>query len=268
MAVLAGRSPTVGVESLQVLVGKSGIAIMAQGTLETAHDARAGSIRRSRNWGMSMGNRKQFESSGTVRVAIGSCATARIPTPPSRRFLRPARRMATLLVLAVIVVGLAPRALARSADTDQSDSVHNAKGYDRNSAYLNIDGPDVDAFNFNFVTQFALGVGMTYPENAGVSLKLNLTYNSRVSNWQKRTLERKGFRIRRQNPYGLGFDVNLGKIINTTGKFGAPSAVMAYVDSSGASHRLAQVATSPEYRTRDGSHIRAVLSSDGACQRL
>jgi RHS repeat-associated protein len=170
-------------------------------------------------------------------------------------------RTALVAALCVVVGSLA--VWAKGGGSGDSTSAVNSKGYDRGSAYLKIDGPDINAFNLNFVVQFPLAVGLNYPENAGVGLQLNLTYDSHVVYEQKRG--RKRFvRVRRQNPFGLGFDLTLGKIV------GHPShdylslahtARLLYVDSSGASHSLAYFQTTTagdEWRTHDGSHIRAI----------
>jgi hypothetical protein len=112
------------------------------------------------------------------------------------------------LAVALIALSSLP-ASAKDSDTTNAGSAHNETGYSRDSVYASIDGADINAFNFNFVTQFPLAVGLSYPENAGVQLQLNLTYNSRVAYWHKSDLHRKFLRTRRQNPFGLGFDLVL-----------------------------------------------------------
>jgi RHS repeat-associated protein len=155
---------------------------------------------------------------------------------------------------------------------DPSSAV-NSKGYDRNTAYLTIDGPAINAFNLNFMVQFPLAVGLSYPENAGLNLQVDLRYNSRVTSLQNRGIAaslHRYHRIRRQNPFGLGFDVSVGRIIRYAKQDGdisptaTPSGRLSYVDSSGASHDLAFFQTTPsgdEWRTHDGSHIRAVWAN-------
>ena len=110
---------------------------------------------------------------------------------------------------------LSPGASAKGPDPAQSGSAYNEKRYNRDSVYASINGPDIDAFNFNFVFDLPLAIGLNYPENAGLSLQVNLAYNSNVSYWQRAAYHRRFWRIRRRNPFGLGFDVNLGRIITT-----------------------------------------------------
>ena len=172
------------------------------------------------------------------------------------------RRVRRWLLLSLVLAHSGPSALGKYADGNETTGAVNAKGYDRNSVYLDLDGPKIDVFNFNFSTQFPLAVGLSYPENAGLTLRLSLAYNSRIWNWQNRQLHRKLVRVRRQNPVGLGFDLSLGRIVKVPVKIG--DGPYAYVESSGATHRLTPLASgSNDYRTHDGSHIRAVLTNNG-----
>jgi RHS repeat-associated protein len=169
-------------------------------------------------------------------------------------------------VVAVVAVLAAagtfgPGVFGKGPDPAESGSAYNEKGYNKDSVYTSIDGPAVNAFNFNFVVDWPLAIGPSYPENAGLALQLSLNYNSRVWHWQNSAYHRRFMRVRRQNPYGLGFDITLGRIIARVAPNGA--GPWAYVDSSGAEHVLSPVsAGSTEYRSHDGSHLRGVLTND------
>src|SRR5262249_40226297 len=145
------------------------------------------------------------------------------------------RTLLPVIVLAA-VFSLTPAVRAKGPDPAGAGSAYDERGYQRDSVYTGVDGPAVNAFNFNFVFDLPFQIGLEYPENANVTLRLALTYNSRVWRWQNVALHRKFLRVRRQNPYGLGFDINLGRIISTQMK--GSTSPYTYVDASGAEHRL------------------------------
>jgi len=193
------------------------------------------------------------------QASISTPGHAKKSSPPARW----TRRTRFSLGALIVMFALSTSSFGKNADENDSGSAVNSKGYDRGSLFLDLDGPTINAFNFNFATQFPLAVGMSYPENAGISLRLNLAYNSRVWNWQNRATHRKLVRIRRQNPVGLGFDLSLGRVVFVPTNIG--DGMYGYVDSSGATHKLfPTVPGGSDYRTHDGSHIRAVLTGSGA----
>jgi RHS repeat-associated protein len=165
---------------------------------------------------------------------------------------------------ALLGLSVATVALGMPVDENEDTSVLNSRGYDRNSLFVAIDGPEINAFSFNFVVRFPLAIGLKYPENAGLDLQPNLTYSSRVTHFQSRDHKHQFFRIRRQNPFGLGFDLSLGRIVGRQRWDDVDYSTLGhwqFIDSSGAGHalKLQQTgANGDEWRTHDGSHIRAV----------
>jgi len=140
-------------------------------------------------------------------------------------------------------------------------------GYDPQQVFIDLNGEDINAFNFNFLIQFTLPIGRAYPENAGVGLNLTLTYNSRAWSWEGfDCFGREFFRVRRENPVGLGFDLSLGRIIRKHLIFGssgdgngqADAYYWAYVGPDGASHILHESAVADTYYTTDGTHLKVV----------
>jgi len=176
----------------------------------------------------------------------------------------PTRTYATAMLVGCMAALVSP-AFSFSGEEDDAGSAQNSKGYNANDVFVTIDGSDINAFNFNFVTQFPLAIGLTYPENGNLGLALQLVYNSRVWFWQFSLCHYvKYFRIRRENPVGLGFDLSLGRIV--VGLVPQGPGPWQYVEPSGARHNLVfyrTTAEGEEYRTHDGSHLKAVKNASG-----
>src|SRR5262245_11164836 len=88
-----------------------------------------------------------------------------------------------VIVLAVGVLEV-PVVRAKNPDPAEAGSAYDEKGYQRDSVYTSVDGPAVNAFNFNFVFDLPFQIGLEYPENANLTLRVALTYNSRLWHWQ------------------------------------------------------------------------------------
>ena len=185
------------------------------------------------------------------------------------------RRFPALLFGLALVVQLSSvsTALARKGLPDDGVSATNILGYDPNTAYLPVDAGTVNAFNFNYVASFPIAIGLDYPENAGVRLSLDLYYNSHVAFWQSVPCYHSRFlRVRRENPFGLGFDLHFGRIVYKTstatcvGGVAPEDGWYSYVAPDGAFHILhfeRDIPEGQEWLSKDGSDLRAVKVEQG-----
>ena len=152
------------------------------------------------------------------------------------------------------------------------------QGIDPQAVFDNIDGTAVNAFNFNFLLAFSTGVGLSYPENAGVTLQAIRYYNSQhTTDVYVGCYFQEFKRLRRQNPMGLGWEFSFGRIIQVhnsdkrswcSGPYTNPDNMprdetnWAYIAPNGSRHVLEGYSTGPnspnEYRSHDGSYLRAL----------
>jgi hypothetical protein len=77
--------------------------------------------------------------------------------------MTPRRAVLVGLGLVVVTQWASSDALGRSAGSGEASSAVNSRGYDRNTAFVSLDGPAINAFNLNFMVQFPLAVGLNYP---------------------------------------------------------------------------------------------------------
>ena len=100
-------------------------------------------------------------------------------------------------------------------------------GHSPEQAYFNLNGAEVNAFNFNFTMTFSEQVGAELPVDGGLSISLMRTYNSgafKKKSWQCKNLCSQSQEpdppprsytynsYPRQNPMGLGWEFHLGHI--------------------------------------------------------
>lgn len=208
----------------------------------------------------------------------------RYPESPQTRG---AHSLAAAVFVTIILVGLSLAARAgegtATGDPDHPTATAGnplwADGFQSGQIFENINGTAVNTFNFNFVMGFSTGMGFAYPENGGLNLQPTRYYNSQVGKWVYVSCHwREFYRIRRENPMGLGWDFNFGRIIRVhnsdrhafcgevlPGDTTRTQYPWAYVSPDGARHTLELFdAATREYRSHDGSYVRAIQQLDGS----